>query len=125
MQRGSLGYSNYFGSVNYQLQQYKTFHVVNGPNGIQQLSKLPEISFNSATFNLPSNFNWQASANFAKFRPKVIANNDVSLSYGQRIQARPALNYAINEPGWFLQPRVQLNYVQYSALNKRMTLQRR
>jgi len=117
LQRATLQYNNYLGSLKYQLEEYKTFHYVNGPNAPQQLSKLPAVSFNSANFDLPLGINWLTNANYTKFRPRLISDDNKSLSYGQRFQIRPAISYDYVQPGWFLKPRVQLNHVQYSALH--------
>jgi LPS-assembly protein len=117
LQRASIQQNDRWGTFKVQLEGYKTFHVVNGPSGLQQLSKLPEISFNSATFDLVNNFNWSANATFTKFRPRIIRDNDILLDYGQRFQIRPALNYSFVEPGWYVRPRVQVNNVQYSDLH--------
>ncbi len=50
-----------------------------------------------------------------------MSDNNFSLNYGQRLYVRPALMYNINEPGWFIQPRAQLNFVQYSDVHLTQT----
>ena len=117
LQRGSLQYRDHWGTVSYNLEQHKTFHIVNGPSGIQQLSKLPEVNFNSSVYNLSPNLISVINANFTKFKPRIVSSDSTLLNYGQRLQARPAISYIMGEPGWFVQPRLQLNYVQYSDLH--------
>lgn len=116
-QRGALVYTDYWGALAYKLEQYKSFHVVTGPSGPQQLSKLPEIDFNSATFNLPNDFSCYLNASFTRFIPRLVSDNNVALNYGQRLYLRPALMYRLVEPGWYFQPRIQYNYAGYSALH--------
>lgn len=116
-QRGSLQYTDQWGTLAYKLEQYKSFHVVNGPSGPQQLSRLPEVIYNSATFNLPQDFSCLMNASFTRFIPRLVTDNNVSLNYGQRLYLRPALIYRVLEPGWFLQSRLQFNYAQYSDLH--------
>lgn len=117
LQRATLQYNSVIGSLRYQLEQYKTFHVVNGPSGTQQLSKLPEITFNSATAFLPAGTYALMNAHFSQFRPSIIPDNSTLLSYGHRFHMRPALGLSISEPGWYFMPRVQLNYLQYTDLH--------
>jgi LPS-assembly protein len=117
LQRGNLQYTDVFGTLKYQLEQYKTFYITNGPVGQQQLSKLPEIILNSATVNLPKNFSFVVNATYVDFKPRLVPDNNVALNYGQRFFIRPGLQYTLSEPGWFIIPRVQLNYVQYANLH--------
>lgn len=117
LQRGYLQYSNSLGALKYQLEQYKTFYVANGPAGQQQLSKLPQVVFNSATYRLPQNFTWLINADYTSFIPRLVTDNNVALNYGQRFYMRPAIQYSVIEPGWFFQPRFQLNYVRYADLH--------
>lgn len=116
LQQGIVDYANSAGSLSLTVQQYQTFHVVDGPSAQEQLSKLPELKFSSVSFVLPGNLRGQGTANFTNFRQRNIAGNDKLLSYGERIHARPALYLDITDPGYYFRPRVQLNYVHYSNL---------
>lgn len=117
LQRASLLQNSLFGALRVTMEDYKTFYVVNGPSGVQQLSKLPEVAFSSSVLYLPAGFNALINANFTMFRPKIIPDNNILLNYGRRFQMRPALNYSIIKPGWFIMPRVQVNSVQYTDLH--------
>jgi LPS-assembly protein len=116
LQNVALQYFSMFGTVKAQVERYKTFHVINGPSGTEQLTKLPALYFNSNTYHSPQGFEALINANYINFRPNVIPQDNTSLSYGQRFYARPSLSYPIINPGWFVNPRVQLNYVQYDKL---------
>ncbi len=116
LQKGMLEYANSAGNLTLNVQQYQTFHVVDGPSAQEQLSKLPELNFSSVIFVLPGSLRTEGTANFTNFRQRNIADNDKLLSYGERIHARPALYFDITEPGYYFRPRVQLNYVHYSNL---------
>ncbi len=116
-QMAALQYSSQIGRISYQLERFKTFYAVQADGGTEQLSKLPAIDFNSIIFNLPNNFNFLINATYYQFRPRLIKDNNVQLSYGHRSQARPAIFYSKIEPGWFIKPRAQLNLLYYSDLN--------
>lgn len=116
VQRAGLQYFSPIGSAKAEVERYKTFHVINGPSGTEQLTKLPAIYLNSITYNAPQGFAASINANYINFRPHVIPDNDTSLSYGQRFYARPAISYPIINPGWFVIPRAQINFVQYDKL---------
>lgn len=116
VQRAGLQYFNPVGSAKVEVERYKTFHVLNGPSGTEQLSKLPAIYLNSNTYRAPQGFEAVINANYINFRPNTIPDNNTSLSYAQRFYARPALSYPIINPGWFIIPRVQVNFVQYDKL---------
>jgi LPS-assembly protein len=118
LQTAALQYGNFLGSAKLQVEEYKSFHAVNGPtSATQQLRKLPELTLNSATFSLPYGFNWLVNSTSTSFKPRLLAGDTTQYNYGQRFQMRPALMYPIMEPGWFVQPRVQFNQVSYSHLH--------
>jgi len=116
LQRATLLDYNMLGTLRVQAQRYAIYHVVNGPNGTEQLSILPGVGFNSANFSLPYNFSTYANASYINFRPHTFTGFGTTLSYGQRFHIRPAVAYKITRPGWFIYPRAQFNYVQYTDL---------
>lgn len=116
LQQAALNFNGWLGIAKLQFMQYQTFHVVNGPSGTEQLAKMPEFAYSSTMFDLPYGFHWATTANYTNFRPKNIADNNNPLSFGQRTHARPGIYYNFVEPGWFIKPRVQLNYLNYSDL---------
>ncbi len=117
LQNAGLQYFNRLGSAKIQVERYQVFHVINGPSGTEQLTKLPAIYLNSANYQLPKGFEALINANYNNFRPNVIPDDDTSLSYGQRFYARAGLSYPILDPGWFIVPRAQVNFVDYDHLN--------
>jgi len=124
LQTAGLQYSDFFGSLKANMEEYKSFHAVNGPaSSSQQLRKIPEFNFSSATFNLPYNFNWLINAIATNFKPRLINGDPNIYNYGQRLYMRPALMYSLMEPGWFIQPRVQLNQVRYANLRPGVTIE--
>lgn len=116
LQRACLQNFNPAGTLRAQVERYEVFHVINGPSGTEQLTKLPAVDFNSILYRTPSGISLYALASYINFRPNVINGSDSPLTYGQRFHIRPAIGYPIEHPGWFIKPRVQLNYVQYDHL---------
>ncbi len=117
LQRVCLQNFNAAGTLRAQIERYQTFHVVNGPSGTEQLTKLPALDFNSRIFTLPSGFETYANISYINFRPNVIPDIGMNLTYGQRTHIRAAIAYPMLRPGWFIEPRAQINYVQYDHLN--------
>lgn len=116
LQSISLQNFNYLGVLRTKVERYQTFHVINGPSGTEQLTKLPAIDFVSSNLYLPMNLNLHGKASYINFRPNVIPGSNAPLTYGQRFNIRPELSYNLINPGWFFKPRVQINYVQYDHL---------
>lgn len=117
LQRVCLQNFSAAGTLRGQVERYQTFHVVNGPSGTEQLTKLPAFDFNSEIFSMPNGFEVYANASYINFRPNVIPDVGMNLTFGQRTHIRPAIAYPIRRPGWYIEPRAQLNYVQYDHLN--------
>lgn len=117
LQRLCLQNFNAAGTLRAQVERYQTFHVVNGPSGTEQLSKLPAVDFNSIIYTLPVGIEVYANASYINFRSNVVPDSGMNLTYGQRTHIRPAIAYPIVHPGWFVVPRMQLNYVQYDHLH--------
>ncbi len=117
LQRACLQNFNIAGTLRAQVERYQTFHVINGPSGTEQLTKLPAVDFNSTVYTLPGGADVYGWASYINFRPNVIPQSGTALTYGQRFHIRPAIGYPIEHPGWFILPRAQLNYVQYDHLN--------
>lgn len=116
LQRAALQNFSRIGTLRAQVEHYEVFHVINGPSGTEQLSKLPAIDFNSILYTTPVGISLYALASYINFRPDVITGSGYALTYGQRFHIRPAVGYPIVRPGWFFLPRVQVNYVQYDRL---------
>lgn len=117
LQEGILNYSGCIGNASLKVQQYQTFYVTDGPQGVQQLSKMPTIAYLSPNVKLTKRFIFYSSANYSNFIPKIIPDNTVQLSYAQRTHVKPGIQYNYAEPGWFVKPRVQLHYLNYSDLH--------
>ncbi len=117
LQRASLQNFNRLGTFRALVERHQTFHVINGPSGTEQLTKLPTLDFNSAVFPLYQGFETYVRASFTNFRSNVIPDSGMNLTYGQRTHIRPVLAYPIVKPGWFVIPRAQVNYVQYDHLH--------
>lgn len=116
LQQGTVTYTDYWGTLRYQLQQYETFHVVDGPSGEQQLRKLPEITYNSSSYEI-NNFSMRLDSVYTDFKTKVVNDSEQLLSFGERWQVRPALSYPYQDVFWHITPRVQLNHVEYSNMH--------
>lgn len=117
LQRAVLQNFNRYGILKAQIARYDVFHVVNGPSGTQQLSKMPAIDFNSVDIPLPAGFDFTLNASYINFQSNYIQDSGPSLTYGQRFHVRPALSYPIMRMGWYIIPRAQINYVDYQNLH--------
>jgi LPS-assembly protein len=117
LQRAALQNYSKFGVLRAQIEHYEVFQVLDGPGGTEQLSKLPVVDFNSIDIPVALGVNTFGIASYANFRPNVIEGSGTTLTYGQRYHIRPGVSYPITHPGWFVLPRFQLNYVQYTDLN--------
>lgn len=117
LQRICLQNFTQLGTLRGQIERYQTFHVINGPSGTEQLTKLPAIDFNSSIWSLPNGLDMYINASYINFRPNVIPESGNNLTFGQRTHARLAILYPIVHPGWYFIPRAQVNYVQYDHLN--------
>lgn len=111
-----LTHSSSLGYLTSKVSQYQTLYPFLGPNGQENYRRLPEIDFNSTSFDLTSNFESRFTTNLALFRIKDIPHIE-TVTTGNRYFLKPEISYHHNNAGWFIKPRVQYQFVNYQNLH--------
>ena len=110
-QKIEFKYFSSLGTTTTKLEQFQILHPFDGPIASETFQQLPNINFQSSTFDLPVglpyDFAWQFSGNYTDFKMRKISGKDPSTT-GTRYHLDPSIEYPYSTPGWFIKPKVQI-----------------
>ena len=116
LQKAQLQYRFQLGTINTLVEQHQNLYPKDGPSAPEVHKKLPEINFQSNTFDLPYNFKWGAFGSYTSFKIREMPEVETKTT-GTRYHAKPFISYPIANPGWFFKPKMQVHIINYKKLN--------
>ncbi len=114
LQLAELEHRGFHGTLKFKVEQYKSLFPLY-VSASQNYRKLPEISWQSKTFDLFTLFNWNIIGTYTGFNSKNIICNE-RLTDGHRFHFRPSLTFPLNAPAWYINPRIQWDVVLFKNL---------
>lgn len=111
-QRARVGWSSNYWSAYAQVYKYQTLQ---DPNALltPPYDKQPELYLRGARYDWGGfDVNWTSTA--VRFS-KPLLMGDRNGPNGDRLQTYPTVSYPIVRPGWFVVPKVGVNYTQYQT----------
>lgn len=111
-QRGRVGWSNRYWQSYAQVYKYQTLQDPDAPLA-PPYDKLPELYLKGARYDMGGlDVEWTSSA--VRFRQPLLDHVRLGPD-GDRLQTYLTAAYPIVRPGWFLTPKIGLNYTQYDT----------
>jgi LPS-assembly protein len=114
LQQGEILYYDPYWNMQTRLQQYQTLHPFDGPQSGDIYKKLPQIAVQNTYPDLPYGFQWELKGDFSHFLHKPNPFNGNAYTTGDRFQLCPALSWPIQQPAWFIKPKIQWNFLSYA-----------
>jgi LPS-assembly protein len=114
LQQGDIFFQSTHWNMQTRLQQYQTLHPFEGPVTSDVYRRLPQIAFQGSYLDLPFDFSFTTRADITRFEHKRHPISGNAYTTGDRFQIRPGLAWPVLNPGWFITPSVQLDFLAYS-----------
>ena len=125
LQMGQVLYKDPNWGVQARLQQYQTLHPYTGPTTFEVYRRLPQVALQN-TYDLPCNFQWDLKSEFSRFTHQHNPFTGEAFTTGDRVWLRPSISMPLYNPGWYVKPRIQWNFLSYSLnLSPFDTIQKR
>ncbi|WP_447917876.1 LPS-assembly protein LptD [Achromobacter aegrifaciens] len=110
-QRGRVGWASNYWSAYAQVSKFQTLQDPDAPL-VPQYDKVPELYLRGARYDWGGfDVDWTSTA--VRFRRPLYGS--VRYPDGDRIQTYPTVSYPIVRPGWFVVPKVGVNFTQYQT----------
>lgn len=107
LQQADLLYQDCDWNSALRLQQYQTLHPFFGPVTMDVYKRLPQFLFTRLYTELPFGLEWAIEGDCTHF-DHAHSNH---FAIGNRFQTRPSLRLPLTQPGWFLIPRIQWDFL--------------
>lgn len=108
--QGRVGWSSNYWQTYVQVYKYRTLQDPDAPI-VPPYDKEPEIFLQGARYDW-NGFDVRMDSTAVRFRRPLFQGNRVGQE-GDRLQAYPTIAYPIVRAGWYITPKVGLNYTQY------------
>lgn len=122
LQQGDLGYQDRYWNGLLRVQRYQTLHPYFGPQVNPVYQKLPQLAFKNELPDLDCGIEITTMGDFTHFahRKNYLNNMQLTTNYlrptvGNRFQVRPAVAAPIISPGWYVKPRLQIDFLGYNV----------
>jgi len=110
--RATFGWSNPYWSAYVRVYKYRTLQDPDAPIA-PPFDKLPELYLKGSRYDWHGfDVEWESTA--VRFRRPLFMGRQLGAE-GDRFQTYPTVSYPIVRPGWFIIPKVGVNYTQYNT----------
>jgi LPS-assembly protein len=110
--RARFGWANSYWQTSVQVYKYQTLQDPEAPLR-PPFDKLPELKLEGQRYDW-GGFDADWASSVVRFRRPVFFGQRLGAE-GNRLQTYPTVSYPIVRPGWFITPKVGVNYTQYDT----------
>ncbi|ALM84450.1 LPS-assembly protein LptD [Bordetella sp. N] len=112
--QGMVGWNNQYWQSYVQVYKYQTLQDPDAPI-LPPYDKVPELSLSGQRYDL-NGFDLEYTSTATRFSRPIFQDTHNGPD-GDRLQMYPTLAYPIVRPGWYITPKVGLNFTQYQNTN--------
>jgi len=109
--QGIVGWSNQYWQSSVQVYKYQTLQDPDSTPIVSPYDKVPELTLNGQRYDL-NGFDLEYTSTATRFSRPLYLDTHYGPD-GDRLQMYPTIAYPIVRPGWYITPKVGLNFTQY------------
>ncbi|WP_369825990.1 LPS-assembly protein LptD [Achromobacter sp. HZ34] len=113
--QGLVGWNNKYWQTYVQVYKYQTLQDPDSNEIVAPYDKVPEISVNGQRYDF-NGFDLEYTSTATRFSRPLFMDTHYGPE-GDRLQMYPTIAYPIVRPGWYITPKVGLNFTQYQNTN--------